>query len=35
MNAEYFKFDFEKLEVYQLALEFLDFIFEEINEYVI
>ncbi len=28
MNEEEFKFDFERLEVYQLALEFLDFIFE-------
>lgn len=28
MNEEELKFDFEKLEVYQLALEFLDFTFE-------
>ena len=28
MIEEYFEFDFEKLEVYQLALEFLDFIFD-------
>jgi len=28
INEQEFKFDFEKLEVYQLALEFLDFIFE-------
>jgi four helix bundle protein len=28
MNEQEFKFDFEKLEVYQLTLEFIDFIFE-------
>lgn len=28
MDEKDFEFDFEKLEVYQLALEFLDFIFE-------
>lgn len=27
-----FQFDFEKLEVYQVALEFLDFIFDICNE---
>ena len=32
MNEEDFKFEFEKLEVYQLALEFLDFIFEICKE---
>jgi len=28
MQEDNFEFDFEKLEVYQLALEFLDFIFD-------
>jgi four helix bundle protein len=28
MKEDYLGFDFEKLEVYQLALDFLDFIFE-------
>ncbi len=32
MEEDNFKFDFEKLEVYQLALEFLDFIFDICEE---
>ena len=32
MDDEDFQFDFEKLEVYQLALGFLDFIFAACNK---